>query len=142
MAAIKPLEQSSDKWVRRATVAGPDYQAGVQNPRKGWAEATLEAEGNYNSGITASVARKAFGTGVRTAGNDKWRRGALQKGPGRFAEGVAIGKDEWSKGFGPYQAAIAAITLPARAAKGSPQNIQRVATIATTLRALREKGGK
>uniref|UniRef100_A0A6H1ZWS8 Uncharacterized protein n=1 Tax=viral metagenome TaxID=1070528 RepID=A0A6H1ZWS8_9ZZZZ len=142
MAAIKPLEQSSDKWVRRASVAGPDYQAGVQNPRKAWASAALEGEGNYKAGVTAAAARGAFGAGVRAAGDAKWQKGALQKGPGRFAEGVAIGKDEWNKGFAPYQSAIAAITLPPRGAKGSPQNIQRVAAIAMALRTLREKGGK
>ena len=30
MAAIKSIELSSSKWVRRASVATPDYQAGVR----------------------------------------------------------------------------------------------------------------
>jgi len=142
MAAIKPIEQSSDKWVRRASVAGPDYQTGVQNPRKAWAAAAKEGEANYKAGVTAAAAAGRFGAGVTKAGDEKWRSNALRKGPGRFAEGVAIGKDDWNKGFAPYQAAIAAVTLPARGPKGSPQNIQRVSTIATTLRTLFEKGGK
>lgn len=142
MAAIKPIEQSSDKWVRRASVAGPDYLAGVQSPRKAWAAAAIDAEPNYKAGVVAAAGRGAFGIGVRAAGDEKWRSGAIKKGPGRFAEGVAIGRDDWGKGFAPYQSAIAAVTLPPRGPKGSPQNIQRVATIATTLRALREKAGK
>lgn len=79
---------------------------------------------------------------MKAAGDEKWRQNAQKKGPGRFAEGVAIGKDEWSKGFSPYQSAISALTLPARGPKGSPQNIQRVAAVATALRALKERAGK
>ena len=142
MAAIKPIEQSSDKWVRRASVAGPDYLQGVQNPRKPWAAAAIEAEPNYKAGVVAAAGRGAFGAGVKAAGDEKWRNGAVRKGPGRFAEGVAIGRDDWGKGFAPYQSAISAITLPPRGPKGSPQNIQRVAAIATTLRALKEKTGR
>jgi len=142
MAVIKDIAQSSDKWVRRASVAGPDYQTGIQNPRRPWAAAAAEGEANYKAGVTAAANAGRFGIGVKAVGDDKWKNGALKKGPGRFAEGVAVGKDEWSKGFGPYQSAIAAITLPARGPKGSAQNIQRVSAIATALRALREKGGK
>jgi len=139
MAAIKPIDQSSDKWVRRASVASPDYTAGIQNPRRPWAAAAAEGEANYKAGVTAAATRGAFGAGVKAAGDEKWRNAATRKGPGRFAEGVAIGKDDWQKGFSPYQSAIAAITLPARGPKGAPQNIQRVSAIATALRGLKEK---
>lgn len=142
MANIKPIEQSSDKWVRRASVAGPDYLAGVTNPRRPWAAAAGEAENNYKAGVTAAANAGRFGAGVKAAGDEKWKNGALKKGPGRFAEGVAIGKDDWGKGFSPYQSAIAALALPPRGPKGSPQNIQRVASVATTLRALRERTSK
>jgi hypothetical protein len=142
MAAIKPIDQASDKWVRRASVAGADYQQGVTNPRKPWAESAAQAEGNYKAGVTAAANAGRYGTGVKAAGDEKWRQNALKKGPGRFAEGVAIGKDEWNKGFMPYHTCISGVTLPARGPKGSPQNIQRVAAIATALRALKERSGK
>ena len=141
MAGIKPMEQNSDKWVRRASAAGGDYQTGIQNPRKSWAAASSEAESNYKTGVTAAANAGRYGKGVKAAGDEKWRVNATKKGPGRFAEGVAIGKDEWSKGFAPYHSAISAITLPPRGPKGAAQNIQRVAAIATTLRALKEKAG-
>lgn len=142
MAAIKPMDQASDKWVRRAQVAGPDFLQGVQNPRRAWSEAAAAGEGNYKAGVVAAANAGRYGMGVKAAGDAKWREGAIRKGPGRFAEGVAIGREEWGKGFAPYHAAIGAITLPPRGPKGSPQNIQRVSAIATTLRTLREKGGR
>lgn len=135
------MEQASDKWVRRASVAGPDYQNGISNPKKDWATASLEGGANYRQGVTAAAAAGRFETGIKKAGVEKWRSNALKKGPGRFAEGVAIGRDEWQKGFSPYHSAIGSITLPPRGPKGDPKNIQRVAAIATVLRQLREKTG-
>jgi len=142
MAAIKSIDQSSDKWVRRASVAGPDYQAGVTNPRAPWAAAAVAGKMNWQTGVQGAITRDAFAKGVTNAGDEKWRTAAIRKGPGRFAEGVAIGKDEWQKGFAPYQAAISAVVLPPRGAKGDPKNIERVRAVATTLRTLREKAGK
>lgn len=139
MAAIKPIEQATDKWVRRAGVAGPDYEQGIKNPRRAWAEASKAAEKNYQAGVTQAAARGAYGKGVSSAGEEKWKNNALKKGPGRFAEGVSIGRDEWAKGFAPYHAAIGAVTLPERGPKGDPKNLARVAAIATALRTLKTR---
>lgn len=142
MANIKSIDQGSDKWVRRASVAGPDYQAGVANPRTSWAESAGKADSNYRAGVTAAASAGRYAAGVRAAGDEKWKRNSSLKGPGRFVEGVAIAKDDWARGFGPYHQAISSLALPARGPKGSPQNLQRVAAIATALRALRERTGK
>jgi len=141
MAGIKSMENSSDKWVRRASVAGPDYQAGVENPKVPWEDAAFKGDANYRIGVTKAASEGRFAAGVKKAGNAKWKANALKKGPGRFAEGVAIGREEWQKGFAPYHAAIGSIALPPRGPKGDPNNIQRVAAIANTLRALRIKAG-
>lgn len=141
MAAIKPLDQASDKWVRRASVASPDYATGIESPRTNWEEASTAADSNYRAGVTAAANAGRYAKGVRAAGGEKWKRGALQKGPTRFTEGVALAKDDWSKGFAPYREAISAIKLPPRGPAGSPANLQRVAAIATALRQLRERKG-
>ena len=134
MANIKDLTKSSDKWMRRAAVAGPDYESGIRNPRRPWAEASLGAEDNYKSGVVAAANAGRYGRGVKAAGNEKWQKNAIAKGPSRFAEGVALAQDAWETGFKPYQDAIRAITLPPRGPKGSPQNLQRVAAMANVLR--------
>lgn len=141
MAAIKPQEQSAEKWQRRAAVAGPDYQQGVQAPRTPWAQAAGAADASYRQGVTAAANAGRYAAGVRKAGDEKWRQNALAKGPGRFAEGVQLAVGEWQKGFAPYQSAIAALTLPARGPAGSPQNLQRVATVAQALRQVKERAG-
>ena len=139
MANIKPIDQSSDKWSRRSSVAGVDYQFGVQNPRRPWGDASLAAAANYRAGVTAAANAGRFEAGVRSAGEDKWKSRSVKVGPGRFAEGVAVAKPDWESGFRPYQEALAAITLPARGPKGSPANLQRVQTVSTALRTLFER---
>lgn len=139
MAAIKSIDQASDKWVRRASVAGPDYQSGVANPRRSWSEASTAAEDSYKSGVTQAATQGRYGKGVKAAGEGRWKENAIKKGPGRFAEGVSIAKDEWQKGFAPYHAAIGAIQLPPRGPAGDPKNLQRVAAVATALRQLKIK---
>lgn len=142
MANIKPLQQSADKWVRRASVAGPDYEQGVRNPRRQWSEAAAQAADNYRQGVTQAATQGRFAAGVRQAGEERWQRATLQKGPGRFAEGVAIGQDNWERGFQPFQQAIERVSLPDRGPKGSPQNLQRVAVIANTLRQVATQMGR
>lgn len=143
MAAIKPIEQAAAKWSARAAVAGQDYRQGVENPRNSWAAASAAAEGNWVQGLTQAQAEKRFSAGVRKAGDERWRSNAIAKGPTRFAEGVALAVGEWQRGFAPMQAALSSLTLPARGPAGSPQNLQRVAAVATALRAVktRSSGG-
>ena len=141
MAAIKPLDQASDKWVRRASIAGPDYQAGIAAPKRSWADSAKAGNANWKAGITAAAGRDAFSKGVEKAGDARWKDMATKKGPSRFAEGVAIGKDDWGKGFNPYHSAISALKLTDRGPTGSMQNYERSKAIGTTLRTLKEKIG-
>ena len=141
MANIKPLDQSSDKWSRRASVAGEDYLFGVRSPRQAWDTAAAAAEPNYKAAVVAAANAGRFGKGVRKAGNAKWQTGAITKGPTRFSEGVALAKPAWEAGFAPYQRVIETISLPARGPKGSPANLQRVTLVSAALRAAAEKIG-
>jgi len=142
MAAIKPLEQASDKWTRRAAVAGEDYRAGVSNPRVPWSQAAQAAGANYRAGVTAAANAGRYEGGVRRVGEERWRSAAAAKGPQRFAEGVSLAQGEWQKGFQPYHTAVANLSLPARGPAGSPQNLQRVTAVAQALRAVREGSGR
>ena len=141
MAAIKALEQSAQKWTRRAQVAGEDYRAGVTNPRTPWDQASIAADGAYRQAVTAAATAGRYAGGIRRAGVERWRTNAVAKGPQRFAEGVQLAEGSWQQGFAPYQTAIGSLTLPPRGPVGSPQNFQRVQAVAQALRAVRERTG-
>jgi len=141
MPNVKSLGSISDKWNRRASSAGQEYTEGIGSPRRSWAAATQAAESNYEQGIQASIARKAFGHGVQAAGDAKWKERAETLGGARFASGVAASEQEYTKGFSKYHQVLSSLSLPPRGAKGSPANLQRVAAVATALRNAKT-GGK
>ena len=141
MAGIKPLDQVGKKWNRVASGAQIEYEEGVKNPRRSWAEETAKAEDSYNKGVQAGISRKAFGSGVRRAGDTKWQTNSITKGPDRYAQGIRLSENAYIEGFAPYHAALARISLPPRGPKGDPKNIERVRMVASTLHDLKVKRG-
>lgn len=133
MPAVKPLDRISQKWARVASVSQSEYEEGIKNPRKSWAEETAKAEAAYEKGIQQAISKKRFSGGVKKAGNGRWQENALAKGPMRWSQGIGLSTDNYERGFAPFRQTIEATSLPARGPKGDPNNIQRVAAIAKAL---------
>lgn len=133
MANIKPMNRITDAWKRRSQASTADYEAGIRDPKADWQQRTLAAEDAYNKGVQASLARKGFASGVKDAGTAKWQEKALQKGVGRWAEGIALAESDYVKGFQPYADVIARTNLPERGPKGDPKNYERVRVMGTAL---------
>jgi len=137
MAKTKDAASVAAKWGRRTASAGQEYLEGVQNPRVSWSAATRAGADAYKQGVTQAIGRGAFEKGVAAAGDSGWATGAATKGPARFSEGVQIGTPAYQEGVGRVLQTINSVALPPRGPTGSPQNIQRVAAIATALRKLK-----
>lgn len=138
---VKSQDRVVAKYVARASVAQPEYTQGIQDAGNAWETNSIAANASYTQAVTAAAQRGAYGAGVREAGNSKWQQRALQKGPGRFVEGVNFGQGDYATQIQKVLTTIAAITLPARGPKGSPQNFQRVQPIGDALRRAFGKGG-
>lgn len=143
MPSVKPLDKISAKWSRVCQTAQPNYEDGVRNPRASWAEQTAKAAQAYAAGVQQAVSSGRFAKGVATAGDAKWQTNAVQKGPGRWAEGVRLSQDAYERGFSPYRQVLEGLTLPPRGPVGDPSNINRVKVIAEALHKerLRRSGG-
>ena len=133
MPQVKPISEIVDKWQRRASVAGPDYAAGIASPRRDWEEATKAAEGAQKAGIEQAIANGSFVKGVTKAGTAKWKRKAQDVGAARFGPGVAAAKADYQAGFAPFISVIEGITLPPRGPKGDPRNYERTQIIGEAL---------
>jgi len=133
MVKIKPLDVIVDKWRRRAEAASEDLRMGIETTDKDWASEAAKAEGAWQAGVQAAIARKAFSTGVRKAGTPKWRRKALEVGVPRYATGVAAAVEDMKSGFAPYHEVIARISLPPRGPRGDPKNWERSKVIGMAL---------
>ena len=138
MAFIRSMDQIARKWASVTPGRTEDYRAGVENPRRDWAQATVAAEGAYDAGVTQAIAKKRFGKGVKAAGTEKWQRGAIEKGTARWGPGVTIAQDIYGRNFAPYRDAIERVTLPARYAKRDPRNLDRVKAVVNALIAAKE----
>lgn len=141
MVQIKSLERIKKNWVTSTQAKQGEYEEGIRNPRTSWATATAAAEPAYKAGIQKAIAENRFSKGVAAAGDDKWQKNSLSKGPARWAQGVAVSADQYAAGFAPYAAVISGLTLPKRGPKGDPANIQRVAVIADALHKKKMAGG-
>lgn len=138
MAYIRSVDQIAKKWAEVTPMRSADYAAGIANPRRSWSAAAKLAEGAYEEGVKKAIARKAFGKGVGKAGDEKWARKASTRGVANWGPGVAEAQGDYAAGFAPYQAAIAAVTLPPRYARRDPRNLARVKAVVDALVAKKE----
>ncbi len=125
MPPIKPQAQITDKWQRRAAVAGPDYETGVRNPKAPWDAAAAAADNAWKGGVQAAVAAGSFVSGVRAAGQQTWQQASIEKGIPRFPQGVAVAAPKYERNFAPIRAIIEGVQLPPRGPRRSQANIQR-----------------
>ncbi|MBA7525259.1 hypothetical protein ES705_17410 [subsurface metagenome] len=133
MAEIKSLSAIREKWARVTPLRTEDYRLGIEHPKRDWEEETAAAVDNYKMGVDAAHAKGLFLKGVREAGSQKWRKGALTVGPTRFAEGVMIAAPDYERGFARYHAAIERVELSPRFARRDPRNMARVKGIVDAL---------
>jgi hypothetical protein len=141
LAEIRDISQIREKWARVTPQRAPEYSQGVQNPRRDWARAAVAAEDAYAAGVQQAVSEKRRAAGINRVTSAKWQRRAVEKGAPRFGPGVMIAAPDYEAGFAPFVEVIRRTTLPPKGRKGDPNNIQRVAVIATALHQARIRTG-
>ncbi len=134
MADIKTTAAIQEKWGRVTPTRTDDYQTGIKNPKRDWAQAASAAKASWAGGVQAAVSNDSFAKGVNKSGTANWQAKATAKGPSRFAEGVAMAAGDYGTAFAPYADTIKATTLPPRYPRGDIRNLDRVKVIATALR--------
>ena len=135
---IKSAAEIARKWQEVTPARAAQYEEGVKAPLADWEAQTKAAAAVYQQGVTNAISKGRFAKGVAAAGTQKWQKGAIEKGAARFAQGVSLAGPDFEKGFGPYQATIAGLTLPPRRAAGDPGNIDRTRVLAAALHAKKE----
>ncbi len=133
MANIAPVDKIARKWATVTPQRAPDYEEGVRNPRGDWARETAAASDAWKVGVSRAIQTNAFSKGVGKAGNARWQEGAITKGVQRWGPGVALAEERYQAGFAPYREAIARVTLPPRAPRRDPRNLERVKAIVDAL---------
>jgi hypothetical protein len=134
---VPSVARVAAKWARRAGNAASEYEDGVRSSTRDWATASVAGENNYKAGVTAAAGAGRYGKGIARVGNAKWKKGAIEKGPARFSQGVAVAEGEYSQQMAPFLEAIGRVDLPPRGPAGSEANYGRVSAIGKALRQLK-----
>jgi len=130
----------AQKFIRVTPQRSEDFEKGVKETPKDWEKNTLEAEKNYEAGLQKSIARKAYGTGVKKCGTARQKDKTIVKGKSRWVEGVGLAEEDMTKAMEPVVAVARAIVLPPRYPARDPRNIERVRVIAKALGDAKEAG--
>lgn len=136
---VKSTADIAAKWSRVSAQRDQDYKEGVSDPGVEWARNAAAAEETYVAGVTEAAGRNAFAKGIAAAGDEKWRRKTVELGTQRWAPGIRAAVSDFEVGFAPYKEALEKLTLPPRAPRGDPRNLERVAAVARALSEVRRR---
>jgi len=140
MVKVKPIDRAKEKFRARVTVARPDYEFGIKNPKTRWDEAFEEAWERIKEGIMEAISKGLFIGGVRRKGHSFWADRVSRKGPGRWADETPKAADGWAAGFKPFADVLATVIVGAKRRKGDPANIDnRVKPVVQALRSKKEE---
>lgn len=129
----KSASAIAKKWARVTPERTKDYEDGVRNPKKDWEKNTLDAEGRYEDGIKASIAKKSYSKGVKKSGNAHQQAMTIEKGIERWPEGVRLAEGRMQTGLTEVVKTLESTKLPPRFATGDPRNIERVKAVNAAL---------
>lgn len=120
------VERATSKWINRARVATPDYEAGVKSPKRPWAASAMAASGTYHSAVSSPNTKALFERGIKRAGDARWADMSAKKGVERYATGVELSEPYYRSQMGDVIGVIERTTLSSRGPRGSAANYTRV----------------
>jgi hypothetical protein len=140
MVNVPSTSDAAEKFSRRASQAGQDYQTGVQNSSdQEQQQATLEARERWAQGVQDAISNDSFGRGVQNT-TKSWQQEALEVGSSRFTQGAQRAQNEYAESVQPFFDALESLTLSPRGPRGSPENYERSSEVGRRLHELRTQG--
>ena len=73
MAKIRSIQKIAEKWATITPQRATDYQEGVKDPKKDWAEEAVKADARYREAVTKAATEGRYAKGVNAAGTKRWR---------------------------------------------------------------------
>jgi len=138
MVQVADLNQSADKFERRAGSAGGDYEDGVSSVSdQEQQQATLDSADSWEQGIQDAISEGRFESGVNNP-NKSWQEAALETGSTRFTQSASQSGDVWTAGFEDFASTLESLNLQPRGARGSEANFQRSRQVGEALHNARE----
>jgi len=134
---MRSAQESSTKFVERASAASGDYVKGASTTTKDQSARAIAAKEIYKGALTASFARDSYSKGLQKSGKAGWLDGVVKKGGERYAGGVGVSAGKYAQNSAKYDGARGAAENMPRGLKGSETNLARVKAVVTALRAVK-----
>jgi hypothetical protein len=136
---MRTASASGQRWAEGASAASSRYGEGARETTKDQASAAIAAAPLYQQGITESIAQGRYQKGLGKSGKAGWLRGVEEKGAANYGVGVTSPSavQRYTSESGRFDGARNAASAMPRGPKGSPQNLQRVATVVNGMRAIK-----
>lgn len=125
MPAVRNKERVGRLFAQGVQGATNAYKEGVQNPRRDWQSATLEAEEAWTTGIQQAAAERRFGRGVSQTSTQEWKQAAATKGARNFGPGAAQAAEKYQRAVMPYLNIIESIPKQPKVPGDVRGNIER-----------------
>lgn len=138
----KSAQQSSTKFVERASAATTDYVDGVRSTTKDQNALAIAAADRHKQATTEALNRGAYAKGLQKAGKQAWVDGVTKKGQNRYADGVSNAALKYATNSGAYDGARQAADAMPRGVKGSEANFARSKAVGAALRAAKVGASK
>ena len=130
---IGTISEITTKFIEVTPGRAPYYESGVTAPKEDWEKNTVAAGKTFKAAISAPDIEKRFTGGAKRAGTAKWQRKAKDVGVNRYGPGVLASEADFSTGFEPYVAVIAAVDMDERKPRGDPANYKRSEQVGSAL---------
>lgn len=102
----KPLEEARANLDASISLIPDRYISGIN--RADWVgpAGSDAAEKNFGDAMAKVISSKSRATGVKRAGNESWRGGAIDKGAPVIAQRMRASLDLWTENFGKVYTAV------------------------------------
>jgi hypothetical protein len=138
MVNVTDLGRAADKFERRGSQAGQDYQQGVQDVSDSeQQQATVDAADTWEQGVQEAITEGRFQAGASDPSRS-WQQRSLEVGSSRFTQGVADSGDVWQERFSPFADVLEGLNLEPRGPRGSEANYNRSRAVGEALHNARQ----
>jgi len=130
---VKPLSEIVDKWANVTPTRRTYLEQGIKRSADKWLNNSIAQDDAWKEGVQEAIAKDLRKKGLTEAAKKKYLERGTGPGPGRWAQGIGMAKDEYQRGMAPVIETLRATTLPPRYKKRDPRNLERVKAVVEAL---------
>lgn len=137
---VKPLDKAKEKFVKRVSIAGPEYEFFVKNPVRDWLTEFIDAIDRIHDGLKNAIEQGIIKGGAERKGTSFWKSRTSRKGPPRWKEETPKSGDTWEVEWKDFKKQIEETPISKKRTKGDRANIdERLWPIVQRLIALKKE---